>query len=205
MRNFLLAVGLTASFAAHATDYNFGLVPIGTPPGTTIGYSSQALQATYADTATFTFGNWNEPSGAVYEYVGPASIIVQGQNTSISSGGRGARPSRRVTTMPPPGPALMEVDPVTGAMRAAVDTSGKLVYLTYSPASTQFGKVDRWVASGVALPAGTYRLVNMMGTSCSGATCQIGGGSYWFVSLQGTFTYVAPPPPPPGGGGGSDD
>lgn len=205
MRKLLLAAGLAAAFAAHATDYNFGLVPIGTPPGTTIGYSSQALPSTYYDSATFTFGNWNEPSGAVYEYTGPATIVVQGQNTSISSGGRGSRPSRRDTTMPPPGPTLVEVDPATGGTKAAVDTSGHLVYLTYSPASSQYGKVDRWVASAVKLPAGTYKLIGMTGTSCSGATCQIGGGSYWFVSLQGTFSYVAPPPPPPGGGGGSDD
>ena len=187
MASFLFGVIGTAS----ATNYNFGQVPIPAH-----GYNSQPLPALYSDTATFYLGNWIEPDGSEYQYANSVTIVVQGEWTYGVCSGRGgcggAIPILHTTMHT----AVLMANDGAGHLRPAVDITGKGVSLTYSPLQSRFGNIDRWVTTA-ALPAGFYTITDMTGTSCSGRSCQLGGGSYWFASFSASYTFIPAPPPPP--------
>jgi hypothetical protein len=189
MKNVLIACLLFGAIGtASATDYYFGQIPI--PPH---GYNSQPLPASYSDTATFFLGNWVEPNGSEYQYANNVTIVFQGEWTYGACSGRGCVPPVLHTTMPTA--ALMANDGA-GNLRAALDINGNPVILSYSPVQGRFGKVDRWLTTA-ALPSGLYTVTGMTGTSCSGRSCQFGGGTYWFASFSASYTLIPAPPPPP--------
>lgn len=192
MKNVLMACLLFGAIGtASATDYYFGQVPIPAH-----GYNSQRLPALYSDTATFYLGNWIEPNGSEYQYADSVTIAVQGEWTYGVCSGRGgcggAIPVLHTTMHA----AVLMANDGAGHLLPAVDIHGNPVSLTYSPLRSRLGMVDRWLATA-ALPSGSYTITRMTGTSCSGRSCGLAGGSYWFASFSASYTYIAPPPPPP--------
>jgi len=185
-----LLFGVTG--VAFATDYNFGQIPIPAH-----GYNSQPLPALYSDTATFYLGNWIEPNGSEYQYADSVTIAVQGEWAyGVCSGRAGCGGAIPVlhTTMHT---AVLMANDGAGHLGPAVDIYGNPVSLTYSPLHSTLGMVDRWLVTA-ALPSGFYTVTDMAGTSCSGRSCGLGGGSYWFASFSASYTFIpAPPPPPP--------
>ena len=177
--------------AASATNYNFGQIPIPAH-----GFNSQRLPAAYSDTATFYLDNWVEPDGSEYQYANSVSIVFQGEWTYGVCSGRagcgGAIPILH-TTMPT---AVLMANDGAGNLSPALDIHGNPVTLAHSPVQSRFGLVDRWLTTA-ALPSGFYTVTDMTGTSCSGRSCQLGGGSYWFASFSATYVFIPAPPPPP--------
>lgn len=189
MKKALIASLLfVATGTVSATDYYFGQIPIPAH-----GYNSQPLPAAYADTATFYVGNWIEPDGSEYQYANLVSIAVQGEWLYGACSGRGCVPPVLHTTMPT---AVLMANDGAGNLRPAMDINGNPVSLSYSPFQGRLGMVDRWQTTA-ALPSGIYTVAEMTGTSCSGRSCKLPGGSYWFASFSASYTFIPAPPPPP--------
>jgi hypothetical protein len=189
MKSALMAVLLSGVMgAAGATDYNFGQIPIPAH-----GYNSRPLPATYSDTATFYVGNWVEPDGSEYRYANSVSIAFQGEATYGACSGRACAPPILHTTM---STAVLMADDGAGNLQPAVDIHGNPVALLYSPLQGRLGVVDRWLITGAALPAGAYTVTDITGTSCSGRSCALRGGSYWFATFSAIYTFIPAPPPP---------